>query len=85
MGGRWPYSFCFVGCCLQDLFKIARRAAITQACVEKFDGPQIRELMKNLMFDEALAVTEVSSYKFPGKPTGAEYEKEIAELLKSFC
>ena len=22
--GRWPYSFCFVGCCLQDLFNIAR-------------------------------------------------------------
>ena len=25
MGGRWPYSWCFVGCCLQDLFNIARR------------------------------------------------------------
>ena len=24
MGGRWPYSRCFVGCCLQDLFNIAR-------------------------------------------------------------
>ena len=24
MGGRWPYSFCFVGCCLQDSFIIAR-------------------------------------------------------------
>ena len=23
MGGRWPYSWCFVECCLQDLFKIA--------------------------------------------------------------
>ena len=22
MGGRWPYSWCFVGCCLQDLFNI---------------------------------------------------------------
>ena len=20
MGGRWPYSWCFVGCCRQDLF-----------------------------------------------------------------
>ena len=20
MGGRWPYNWCFVGCCLQDLF-----------------------------------------------------------------
>ena len=25
MGGRWPYSWCLVGCCLQDLFTIARR------------------------------------------------------------
>ena len=24
MEGRWPYSWCFVGCCLQDLFNIAR-------------------------------------------------------------
>ena len=23
MGGRWPYSCCFVGCYLQDLFNIA--------------------------------------------------------------
>ena len=24
MGGRWPYSWFFVECCLQDLFNIAR-------------------------------------------------------------
>ena len=24
MGGRWPYSCCFVGCCFQDLFNTAR-------------------------------------------------------------
>ena len=24
MGGRWQYSWCFVGCCCQDLFNIAR-------------------------------------------------------------
>ena len=24
IGGRWPYSCCFVGCCLQDLSNIAR-------------------------------------------------------------
>ena len=24
MGGEWPYSWCFVGCCFQDLFNIAR-------------------------------------------------------------
>ena len=24
LGGRWPYSWCLVGCCCQDLFRIAR-------------------------------------------------------------
>ena len=24
IGGRWPYSWCLVGCCRQDLFVIAR-------------------------------------------------------------
>ena len=24
IGGRWPYSWCCVGCCCQDLFNIAR-------------------------------------------------------------
>ena len=24
LGGSWPYSWCLVGCCRQDLFKIAR-------------------------------------------------------------
>ena len=41
-----------------------------------FDSPQIRELMKDPIFDETLreaelsplAVTEVRSYKLPGKP-----------------
>ena len=28
MGGKWPYSCCFVGCCLQDLFNIARRILV---------------------------------------------------------
>ena len=24
IGGRWPYRWCLVGCCCQDLFRIAR-------------------------------------------------------------
>ena len=28
MGGRWPYSCCFVGCYLQDLFNTARSSLI---------------------------------------------------------
>ena len=29
MGGRWPYSCCFVGCCLQDLFNIAHNILVS--------------------------------------------------------
>ena len=28
MGGRWPYSWCLVGCCRQDLYNIARNILV---------------------------------------------------------
>ena len=28
MGGRWPYSWCFVGCCRLDLFDIAPKILV---------------------------------------------------------
>ena len=28
MGGWWPYSWCLVGCCYQDLFSIARNILV---------------------------------------------------------
>ena len=28
MGGRWFYCWCFVGCCCQDLFNIARNIIV---------------------------------------------------------
>ena len=28
MGGRWPYNWCLVGCCRQDLFNIARNILV---------------------------------------------------------
>ena len=28
MGGSWPYSSCFVGCCRQDLFNIAHNILV---------------------------------------------------------
>ena len=28
MGGRWPYSWCLVGCCCQDLFIIVHSCVI---------------------------------------------------------
>ena len=53
-----------------------------------FDGPQIREIMKDPMFDETLSEAELSPWqslksvviKSLGNHRGAEYEKEIKEL-----
>ena len=28
MGGRWPYSWCLVGCCCQDVFSITRNILV---------------------------------------------------------
>ena len=28
LGGGWPYSWCLVGCCRQDLFNIARNILV---------------------------------------------------------
>ena len=28
MGGRWPYSWCFVGCYREDLFNIGRNILV---------------------------------------------------------
>ena len=28
IGGRWPYSWCLVGCCRQEVFKIARSISV---------------------------------------------------------
>ena len=35
IGGRWPYSWCLVGCCCQDLFRIARRFQSTRRILPK--------------------------------------------------
>ncbi|XP_076053032.1 uncharacterized protein LOC143032339 [Oratosquilla oratoria] len=57
-----------------------------------FDGPQIRELMKDSMFDDALNAAELSVWcslksvirNFLGNNRSAEYEKEVDELLNSY-
>ena len=57
-----------------------------------FDDPQIRELVQDPMFDKALSEAELSAWQslksivtsFLGNHWSAKYEKEIAELLKSF-
>ena len=57
-----------------------------------FDGPQVRELMKDSTFDDTLSATELSAggslksaiTNFLGKNLCEEYEKEVDELLKNF-
>ena len=57
-----------------------------------FNGPQIRELMKDPIFDTAPSQAELSTRQslksivtnFLGNHRVGEYEKEIEELLKSF-
>ena len=52
-----------------------------------FDSPQMRELMKDPMFDEALSKAELSACRslmsvvinFLGNQQNAEHEKEIEE------
>ena len=36
IGGRWPYSWCLVGCCRQDLFKIARSILVSSFFSSRF-------------------------------------------------
>ena len=56
------------------------------------DGPQIRELMKDPMFDEAQREADLSAWQslksvvtdFLGNHRSAEYEKEIQELQNNF-
>ena len=57
-----------------------------------FHGPQIPELMKDSMFDDALNAVELSAWRslksvisdFLGNNRSAEYEKEVDEPLKNF-
>ena len=39
MGGRWPYSWCFEGCCLPDLFNIARSIFVAEFKLAKHKFP----------------------------------------------
>ena len=57
-----------------------------------FDGPQIRELMKDTMFDGALNAVEIAAWQslksvitnFLGNRRSPQYEREVDVLLKSF-
>ena len=74
---------------LQEKFP---RISMKKLKVGIYDGPQIRELMKDPMFDEALSKVELSAWQslkliatnFRENRRSAEYEKEIEEPQESF-
>ena len=43
IGGRWPYSWCLVGCCCQDLFKIARSFELTKKRSRRYPAKTITD------------------------------------------
>ena len=36
MGGKWPYSWCLVGCCHQDLFNIESKIYVCTSCLFEY-------------------------------------------------
>ena len=48
MGGRWLYSWCLVGCCLQDLFNIARSIKKKRQLIQtwKTEHPQDKSISR---------------------------------------
>ena len=90
---------------MKNFVKAMDREGSSFACLKKFpwisteklkagifDGSQIREPMKEPIFDEALSKTELSVRQalksvvtnFLGNHWSAQYEKEIERLLKTF-
>ena len=54
MGGRWPYSWCFVGCCRQDLFNIARKTGD----ISTLDGTSLKLVDKFTYLGSSVSSTE---------------------------
>ena len=75
---------------LQDNFS---QTIMEKLKVGIFDGPQIKELMMGPMFGKVLSEAELFAWQslksvvtnFLGNHRCAEYEKDIEELLESFC
>ena len=57
MGGRWPYSWCLVGCCCQDLFNIARNILdaneyrYSNVSISMYPGIKLNKFMEIFNFE----------------------------------
>ena len=61
-GGKWAYSCCFVGCCFQDLFNIARSILV-----------HFLSSFFSLHFVSVHVVHPYSSIDIAASPVGLEY------------
>ena len=59
MGDRWPYSWCLVGCCRQDLFNIARSMCYNQTGdIYTLDGTSLKLVDKFTYLGSSVSSTE---------------------------
>ncbi|KAF2344040.1 hypothetical protein FHG87_025204 [Trinorchestia longiramus] len=69
-----------------------QRKSIVKIKAGIFDDPQIRKLIKNTSFDDALSPNELSAWcslksvfeNFPGNHGSAQYQKVVDELMENF-
>ena len=85
MGGRWPYSCCFVGCCFQDLFNIARSIDNNR----QIFGPSQRTKKKLWNMRVTMVSIVIGAFGIVPKKTGKndrrnwKSEEESRSLLRS--
>ena len=70
IGGRWPYSWCLVGCCCQDLFRIARSMQQTEI------------LPRSTRVSTIVWLRTLSSYKAVGENAWWELLKDYTSFLE---
>ena len=62
MGGRWPYSWCLVGCCRQDLFNIARICFNQTGDISTLDDRSLNLVDKSTYLGNSVSSTEKDIY-----------------------
>ena len=76
IGGRWPYSWCLVGCCHQDLFNIARRVIFPNEWFTQ--GNNARTDYKMAAWKQAcVETTSANPYQSYSTTVGEKIKKNI--------
>ena len=69
IGGRWPYSWCLVECCRQDLFKIARSINTKKSNLDRPLGPVAQRIEALGLYGSRWALSGYSGFKsYPSRP-----------------